>query len=140
MSKMMIEYTEGFSTVVTSLENQAILRTDAPKSHGGKGIEFSPTDLFAIALGSCVLTIMGMQAKKLGVDFKGVRAKVIKNQGTIPGGIGEILVHVYYPGSIEASLKEKLEKAAMHCPVHQNIDPKVKQEIVFYWEQTLKED
>ena len=139
MSEMIMEYTGGLSTKVKSSESGATLCTDAPKSHGGKGVEFSPTDLFAIALGSCVLTIMGIQAKKLGVSFEGVKAKITKNQGAVPGGIGEILVHVYYPGSIESSLKEKLEKAAMHCPVHQSIDPKVKQQIVFHWEHPLGE-
>ena len=137
---MMIEYTEGFSTTIRSLETKAKISTDAPQNHGGKGVEFSPTDLFAAALGSCILTIMGMHAKKLGVNFQGVKAKVTKNQGTIPGGIGEILVHVYYPHPIEASLRDKLEKAAKNCPLHHSIDSKINQEIVFHWEETVKED
>lgn len=139
MSNMTIEYIEGFSTTIQSLETKAKICTDAPQNHGGKGVEFSPTDLFAAALGSCVLTIMGMHAKKLGVDFKGVKAKVTKNQGVTPGGIGEILVHVYYPHTIEDSVRDKLEKAAKNCPVHHSIDSKIKQEIVFHWEETLVE-
>jgi putative redox protein len=138
MSQLLIDYVEGFSTTIHSTDTPAKITTDAPKNHGGNGIEFSPTDLFAASLGSCVLTIMAMYAKKLGVPFQGVKAKVIKNQGATPGGIGEILVHVYYPGKVELSLREKLEKAATHCPVHQSIDPKIKQEIVFHWEEGLK--
>jgi putative redox protein len=138
MSQMMIDYLEGFSTRIYSTEAQDAIVTDAPKNHGGNGLEFSPTDLFAASLGACVVTIMGMHAKKLGVSFEGVKAKVIKNQGAVPGGIGEILVHVYYPGRIENSLREKLEKAAMHCPIHQSIDPKIRQEIVFHWEEGIQ--
>lgn len=140
MSNMMLEYVEGFSTIIQSLETKASISTDAPQNHGGKGVELSPTDLFAASLGSCILTIMGMHAKKMGVNFQGVKAKVTKNQGAIPGGIGEILVHVYYPMPIETSLREKLEKAAKNCPIHHSIDSKIKQEIVFHWEETLTEE
>lgn len=133
MSKLVVEYQDGFSTHIESLDHQVKLTTDAPKEHGGKGGNFSPTDLVGAALGACIITIMGMHAKKLGVDFRGAKAEVTKNQGSTLGGIGELIVHVYYPHPLEGSLREKLEKAALHCPVHHVLDPKVKQEIVFHW-------
>jgi putative redox protein len=136
MSKMVIEYNEGCSTTIKSLETKAVVYTDVPQAYGGKGQEFSPTDLFAASLGSCVLSMMGIQAKKLGFSFEGVKAMVTKNQGVIPGGIGEILVHIYCPRVPEAALKEKLEKAANHCPIHHSIDSKIQQEIVFHWGQS----
>jgi putative redox protein len=137
MSKCVVEYQETFSTNITSLDHQAKILTDAPKEHGGRGGNFSPTDLVGAALGSCILTIMGMHAKKMGVDFRGAKAEVTKNQGSTLGGIGELIVHVYYPHPLEGSICEKLEKAAMHCPVHHVLDSKVKQEIVFHWGEAL---
>lgn len=137
MSKMVIEYEEGCSTIIKSLETKAVVRTDVPQSYGGKGVELSPTDLFAASLGSCVLSMMGMQAKKLGISLEGVKAAVTKNQGAVPGGIGEILVHVYCPISVEAGVQEKLEKAGKNCPIHHSIDPKIKQEVVFHWGESL---
>ena len=138
MSKFIVEYQDGFATDIESVDHHAKISTDAPKEHGGKGVNFSPTDLVGGALGACILTIMGMYAKKMGVDFRGAKAEVTKNQGSTVGGIGELIVHVYYPHTLEGAICEKLEKAATHCPVHQILDPKVKQQIVFHWGEDFK--
>lgn len=134
---MMVEYMEGHSTEIKFLDTGAIVRTDVPEAYGGKGKEMSPTDLFAASLGACILSMMGMQAKRLGLAFQGVKALVTKNQGAVAGGIGEVLVHIYLPEELDTGAREKLEKAAKNCPVHHCIDPKVKQEVLFHWGKTL---
>ena len=137
MVKMVVEYGEQYAMTIKSLDTKAVARTDVPQNYGGKGQEFSPTDLFAGSLGACILSVMGMQAERLGVSLAGVKAEVTKNQGAVQGGIGEILVHVYFPQAFEASVREKLEKAAKNCPVHHCIDTKVRQEMVFHWGKTF---
>jgi putative redox protein len=132
MSRFKIAYQEGLTTAVTSEQGQLHFYTDAPKEHGGKGEYMSPTDLFAASLGSCVLTIMGIFAKKLQLPFQQVYADVEKTPSPT-GGIAEITIHVYYPHSIDASAKEKLEQAAKNCPIHHSIDPKIQQKIVFHY-------
>jgi len=133
MTTMKIEYEEGHRTKIQSLEGGSSVYTDVPQAFGGKGKEMSPTDLFAASLGSCILSVMGLQAKKLGISLQGAKALVTKNQGSIPGGIGEITVHVYFSETLSHEVQQKLEKAAKTCPVHNCIDAKVKQEVVFHW-------
>lgn len=132
MSRFKIAYEEGLRTQVTSEEGQVYFHTDAPKEHGGKGEFVSPTDLFAVALGSCVLTIMGIFAKKMQLPFHDVTADVEKKPNP-NGGIVEITIHVYYPHAVEGQAREKLEQAAKNCPIHHSIDPKIKQNIVFHY-------
>lgn len=131
MSHMEIVYAGSYSTKVYSSENELEVVTDAPKEHGGTGIHLSPTDLFAASLGSCVITVLSMHAKKMQISFEGVRAHVTKN-GTPAGGISEIIVEVHYPGSLSKEIQEKLEACAKHCPIHQCIDPKIKQQIIIH--------
>ena len=129
MSKMQINYEGSFSTKILSFSGEVECITDAPKEHGGKGERLSPTDIFAASLGSCVVTILAIHAKKMEVPFDGVKATVEK-KATPTGSISEILVEVHYPGVLSKEIKEKLENAAKHCPIHQCIDSKIKQVIV----------
>lgn len=128
MSEMHVVYDGSFSTKVYTQEGALELTTDAPIEHGGKGERLSPTDLFAASLGACVVTILSMYAKKMHIPFEGVKAHVVKKGGP-NGSIGEIAIDVHYPGSLSSELLEKLEKAAKHCPIHECIDPKIKQTI-----------
>ena len=137
MSQCIVECKDNFGTSIYTEDRSIVIQTDAPKEHGGKGVQFSPTDLVAAALGACIITVMSMHAKKIGIDFQEAKAKVTKNQKATVGGIGELIVHVYYPHKLEKSVEEKLEKATTHCPVHQVIDPKVRQEIIFHWGEIL---
>jgi putative redox protein len=132
MSRFKIAYEEGFRTTVTSEQGQVFFQTDAPKEHGGKGEFMSPTDLLAVSLGSCVLTIMGIFAKKLHLPFHDVTVDVEKKPNPT-GGIGEIVLHVYYPHAIDPEGREKLEKAAKNCPIHHIIDPKITQQMHFHY-------
>lgn len=132
MSLFKIAYEEGLRTAVSSEQGHVYFHTDAPKEHGGKGEFMSPTDLFAVALGSCVLTIMGIFAKKMQLPFHDVSAHVEKKPSPT-GGIAAITIHVYYPHAVDPSAREKLEQAAKNCPIHHSIDPKIQQNIVFHY-------
>jgi putative redox protein len=132
MTLLKLKYLEGLRTEVFTENGKFCFHTDASKEHGGKGEYISPTDVFAASLGSCILTIMGLQAKKLGIEFKDVSATVEKKASPM-GGISEIIVHIHYHHSLDHETKEKLEKAAKHCPIHSSIDPKIKQAIHFHY-------
>jgi putative redox protein len=115
----------------------AVIFTDAPKDNHGKGEAFSPTDLLGAALGSCILTIMGIQAKNLEIDLKGTSAKVTKEMSKppaprLPKYKVEITVQSEIP--ISSENKMKLENAAHHCPVHRSLQSGLIENMVFYWE------
>jgi putative redox protein len=134
MTKMKIQYLGDLRTECTHLESGAKITTDAPKDNEGKGMSFSPTDLFAASLATCMVTIMGIAAKKTGIDMNGTTAEIEKEMVFAPmRRIGKIIVRIRCPHLPSPQIREKLEQAAMHCPVHASLHPDVKQEIDFVW-------
>lgn len=134
MSGIKIEYLGELSTRCVLSDTGAEIVTDAPKDNFGKGQMFSPTDLVAAALGSCVLTLIGIVAKKLSVDVSGMSVTVEKEMAAKPvRRIGKIVVHVRIPGPFTEDIKQKLEKAGRECPVHHSLHPDTMQEIHFNW-------
>lgn len=110
------------------------LQTDAPKDNQGRGESFSPTDLVATALGSCMLTIMGIQARTLEIDIAGATAKVEKEMtATAPRRIQSLTVRIHVPNPISPENQQKLERAAHTCPVHKSLHPDVQIPIEFTW-------
>ena len=102
----------------------ASLPTDAPKDNEGKGESFSPTDLVAAALGSCILTTMGIVARRRGIRMEGAQASVVKHMTAQPERrIGKLEVEILMPAGIAAGDREVLEKAAHACPVHRSLNP-----------------
>ena len=103
-----------------------VITTDAPVDNMGKGQAFSPTDLAAAALGSCMLTVMGIAAQKYGIDLKGTKAEVIKEMVTQPTRrIGKITVTFQMATGIDPTKRTLLENAAKACPVHKSFSPDV---------------
>jgi putative redox protein len=116
------------------LENGKVLITDGPKELGGIEESFSPTDLFATSLASCILTMMGLTAKKLHLNFDSSKASVDKEMSTVaPRRISKMTLEIH--SSLNPSLedKKKLEDAATHCPVHMSIHPDIDVQIEFFW-------
>ena len=109
-----IEYLGNLRTTATHLTSEKIIITDAPIDNQGKGEAFSPTDLVATALASCLITIMGIKAKNLGVDIKGTRAEVTKIMGIAPRRIVEIKIDVILPNIFDEKTQIILEKAATY--------------------------
>src|ERR1700683_3104294 len=95
------------------------LITDAPKDNHGQGQSFSPTDLVATALGTCMLTIMGIAARNFEIDLSGATVRVRKEMATHPvRRIGKLTVEITVPRPTTEPQQKKLREAAMHCPVH----------------------
>ena len=105
--------------------------TDAPIDNEGKGEGFSPTDLVATSLANCMLTIMGIVARRHEVNIDGTRADVEKIMGTEPRRITEIQIEFYFPGNYDSKTKTILEKAALNCPVAKSLAESLQQSIGF---------
>lgn len=113
------------------------LQTDAPVDNQGKGESFSPTDLTAASLGSCMITIIGIWAKKEGVDVKGSQLKVTKIMAaTLPRRIAKIVVEILILSDrmLNDFEKIKIEELASTCPVALSLHPEINQELSFQWE------
>ena len=134
MAQIEVWYEGQLGTKCVHLQSGDVIRTDAPVDNKGKGEKFSPTDLVGAALGSCVLTIMGIQADALKVDIVGTKAEVTKEMSTEPPRkIAKLKIVVSCPRTFEPHVIELLEKAAIKCPVHQSLHPDIVQEFVFQW-------
>jgi len=110
------------------------LNTDAPKDNQGLGQSFSPTDLVATALGSCMMTIMGIVAQRHQIDLKGASVKVLKDMtATSPRKIAKLTVEFNMPKGISAEHRQMLETAAHACPVSKSLHPDVQVPVSFKW-------
>ncbi len=112
----------------------ATLQTDAPLDNGGHGASFSPTDLVATALGTCVLTILGLVAERHGVDLEGTTVHVEKEMIAQPiRRIASLKTFVKVPaGAVDdPEMRKRLEAAARKCPVHQSLHPDIEAPIDF---------
>ncbi len=105
------------------------LETDAPKDNQGLGEAFSPTDLVATALGTCILTTVAIFAEKDGVDTKGATADIEKHMVTNPRRVGELVVRLKFPKSVPVEYREKIQTYALNCPVAKSLHPELKQSI-----------
>jgi putative redox protein len=111
-----------------------ILNTDAPADNHGNAESFSPTDLVAAALGSCILTVIGIKAQSLKIDISGSTAIVEKEMLNHPvRRIRNMGVKIHIPHSIPASERRLLEDAAHTCPVHKSMHPDLEMPIEFTW-------
>jgi putative redox protein len=105
--------------------------TDAPPDNQGKGEAFSPTDLLAASLGSCIITIMGIYARRKAIDLKGSRVRVSKEMVYDPlRRIGHLLVEIDLP-DVDPTLRPALETAGHSCPVERSLHPDLKVDLVF---------
>ena len=134
MSVMHIEYSGDLRTQATHLSGASII-TDAPVDNHGRGEAFSPTDLLCTSLGTCMMTIMAIEAKKLEVSFENVKADVRKFMLASPRRVGKIHVMLFMPRALENHPhREKLEQAGINCPVALSIHPDIEKQIEFKYE------
>lgn len=107
--------------------------TDAPASVNGKEHYFSPTDLIAAALGSCVLTMMGVAAEREGIDLTGVAVEVDKKMAGPPQRISKLNTVVKMPAGLSAEQRTRLENIARRCPVHASLPAEMEKPIEFIY-------
>ena len=135
MTKIKTTYLGGLRTEAIHEQSGPKLITDAPLDNHGKGEAFSPTDLVATALGSCMLTIMGISAEAYGYKLEGTTLEIEKIMVANPRRIGEIKVEVNFPEGSNFTDKQKrvIEAAAKSCPVYNTLAPEVQKSITFNW-------
>jgi len=134
MVQINMVYEGDLHCTATHQPSGAVLHTDAPKDNMGKGENFSPTDLVATALGTCILSVLGILSRTMQIDLKGTKVMVEKEMMTQPvRRIGKltVTVHVFIPLSDEQ--KQKLINAAHTCPVHKSLHPDIEAPIAFIW-------
>ncbi|HEY4156114.1 MAG TPA: OsmC family protein [Puia sp.] len=128
-------YVGELRTVARHLSSGSQIETDAPTDNQGKGEKFSPTDLLATSLGSCMLTIMGMKARDLGVDLNNTRIEIQKQMKADPRRIGGINLTFHFSESLRVTEKQRLilERAGDTCPVRYSIHPDIEVLVVYNW-------
>ena len=129
-----VEYKGDLRTEAVHLSSGNAIVTDAPVDNQGKGEAFSPTDLVATALASCMLTIMGIVAKRDGIEIEGATAEVEKIMSQSPRRIGEIKIRLIFNNPMDNMEREKLERAARTCPVSGSLHDDVREIIEFVYE------
>jgi putative redox protein len=136
MVKIQVTYQGDLHTQATHGPSKAQLATDAPVDNQGKGASFSPTDLTATSLGTCMLTTMGIVAKKNGWKLDGATATVEKHMVADPDRrIGKLVVELRIPGRFGAKERAVLEKTALTCPVQQSLNPRIEVPVTFHWDE-----
>ncbi len=113
----------------------SVIHTDAPKDHDGEGKDFAPTDLLASSLGTCVITIMGIEAKRRGWELDNIQIDVYKLMTTEgPRKIKTLVLEIYMPSKIDSQKYKILQRTAENCPVKLNLEASV--DIKLHWHQT----
>jgi putative redox protein len=134
MVSVEIVYVGGLQTQATHGPSKSILCTDAPVDNCGKGSLFSPTDLVGTALGTCMLTILGIYAQKHGLAVEGASASVGKEMTASPVRmISRLTTDVRIPLPPDSPHRAAIERAVLGCPVHASLHPAVEKPIVFHW-------
>jgi len=112
----------------------ATLATDAPIDNQGLGESFSPTDLVATALASCMMTIMGIVARNHNLDITGTKAHVTKEMATQPvRRIARLAVTIEVPQPVSEENRRRFEHAVFTCPVHKSLHPDIEMPVEFVW-------
>ena len=131
MSK--VTYNGDLRTQACHIQSGSSIVTDAPIDNQGKGEAFSPTDLIATALASCMLTIMGIVAEANNVKLKGTTAEVEKIMSLSPRKIEQIKINIFFIKDFEKKIRRKLENAALTCPVSNSLNASLKKTINFIY-------
>lgn len=111
------------------------LTTDAPVDNQGRGESFSPTDLVATALSTCIATIMGIYADRHDdLDLTGLKIKIEKHMSTeAPRRIAKLPMVIHFPSGIDQKHRAALEEIVQHCPVHRSLDPNIETPVEFIY-------
>lgn len=135
MVQVDIVYEGDLHCVATHEPSRRKLQTDAPVDNQGRGESFSPTDLVGTALGTCILTTLGIIARRQGIDLKGATCQVRKEMTTSgPRRIERLGVEIRIPGHISHDNRTRFINAAETCPVYRSLHPDVQAPITFHWD------
>jgi putative redox protein len=134
MVQVKIAYQGQLHCLATHGPSGASITTDAPVDNMGKGEFFSPTDLVGTALGTCIMTIMGIVAQRNNISLEGMTATVVKEMVSQPARrIGKLTLTIDVPTRVSQEDRQRLENAAHTCPVKRSLHPDVEVQISFNW-------
>jgi putative redox protein len=131
-----ITYKGNLRTELTHLQSGTTIENDAPTDNKGKGERFSPTDMLATSLGSCMITTMAIRAADMNLNFDETKIEITKvMSGDAPRRIVEIIANLLFTNNLNATAeqKEQLERIARNCPVEKSLHPDIKLTISFVW-------
>ena len=128
-----VVYLGDLRTQCTHLRSGNTYITDAPTDNHGKGEAFSPTDTVATGLANCMITVMGIKARDLGVDLTGSTGEVTKHMAASPRRISKVELDLYLPASVGEKHRKILENTGRTCPVAMSLHPEIEQVIRFLW-------
>ena len=134
MVEMTLVYEGGLHTQALHEPSRAAIETDAPVDNQGKGEAFSPTDLLATSLASCMLTTMAIVGDRAGWCIDGARARVEKHMEFEPRRrVGRLVVDLTLPGGLSETARTRLEETARGCPVAASIHPDLQVDLTMRW-------
>jgi putative redox protein len=134
MVNISIRYEAALRCAATHGPSGQTLFTDAPVDNHGRGESFSPTDLVATALGTCMATIMGIVSERHTIDLAGMKIEVTKEMTKeAPRRIARLVTVIDVPLPADHPDRDLLERAALTCPVHQSLHPEIEKPLDFRW-------
>lgn len=133
MTTISCRYDGGLRCSAAHGPSGSLIDTDAPLDNQGKGERFSPTDLLATSLATCILTIMGIVAERHGWPLEGAAARVEKTMAASgPRRVEQLEVWVTLPAALTDEQRQQLQRAAEACPVKRTLEGTVA--MVMHWE------
>ncbi len=135
MVNISIRYTGELHCAAVHGPSQSEIATDAPLDNNGKGEAFSPTDLVATALGTCMATVMAIAAQRQGVELRGTTVQITKEMSKdTPRRITRLASEMHIPLPENHPHRAFLEAAALGYPVHHSLRPDIDKPVKFFWE------
>ncbi|KGQ40835.1 OsmC family protein [Gallibacterium anatis] len=128
-----LHYTGDLHNDMVHLQSGDKISTDAPVDNNGKGEAFSPTDLLAVSLAACAMTIMGIKAKALDLDLRGTRVEIEKEMALNPRRVARVSLDFYLSQELDENSRSVLEEAAHTCPVAKSLSAELVQEFRFHY-------
>jgi len=134
MVEMKVEYQGELRSTATHGPSKTKLNTDAPVDNMGKGESFSPTDLLATSLTTCMVTTMAIAARKANIDIGHPTAKVIKEMTAVPTRrVARLPIEITVSADLSEDDRQRMRNAALTCPVARSIHPDIDVPVTFYW-------
>ena len=141
MTTSKVTYQGDLRTTAVHLQSKNEIITDAPIDNQGKGEAFSPTDLLATSLASCMLTIIGIKARDMDIDIAGTTAEVTKIMSADPRRVSEVHIAITFNQELDDKTQKIFYNTALTCPVAKSIHPDIIQKLIInsksYWFQEL---
>ena len=131
-----VVYKGNLRTELTHIQSGTVIENDAPTDNKGKGERFSPTDLLATSLGSCMITTMAIRAADMNLNFEETKIEITKVMSNdAPRRVVEIKANLIFTENFNATpeQKEQLMRIARSCPVEKSLHPDIKLDINFLW-------